>query len=443
MLTHGVSSEDFNQCIIIPIPKDKRKSLSDSNNYRGIALSSSLNKLFEYVLLELTQDFLCSSDLQFGYKEGHSTNLCSFLVGQTIEYYLNNGSNVLALFLDASKAFDRVNHDKLFNDLLCQGLCPVIVRIVFNMYKLNSGKIRWNGFHSKEFKMTNGVKQGGIMSPLLFSFYLDPLLKRITNSGSGCYVGNRPGNVYGFADDLIILAPTITSLKNLIRICEIYSQEYLIQFNPSKSYVIPFTKDKIKFEVDIYMNGTQVNYASSINHLGIVIKNSGKLFDFGNLINEMKIKTNVINVNFNSIDSMSKIKLFNSQCMSLYGCTLFNLEDHKLKVLEVNWRKCCRSLMKLHNRTHNSLIPFLVNSQDIRTIIEERILNFIITGLQNKNNIVLECFKELLLTNHTYILCNLNIILTKHNISYLEIFNGKKLKLNYQIMMSNGRQILF
>ena len=277
--------------------------------------------------------------------------------------------------------------------------------------------------------MTNGVKQGGIMSPLLFSFYLDPLLKKIANSGFGCYVGNRPGNVYGFADDLIILAPTITSLKNLIRICEIYSQEYLIQFNPSKSYVIPFTKDKIKFEVDIYMNGTQVNYASSTKHLGIVIKKSGEIFDYGNLINEMKIKTNVINVNFNSIDSMSKIKLFNSQCMSLYGCTLFNLEDHKLKVLEVNWRKCCRSLMKLHNRTHNSLIPFLVNSQDIRTIIEERILNFIITGLQNKNNIVLECFKELLLTNHSYILCNLNIILTKHNISYLEIFNGKKLKL--------------
>ena len=101
-----------------------------------------------------------------------------------------------------------------------------------------------------------------------------------------------------------------------------------------------------------------------------------------------------------------------------------------MKSLEIGWRKCCRSIFKLHYRTHNILIPYLFQTQDIRTIIEERILNFIIIGLRNKNNYIAQCFQGLLINNYSYMLRNLNCILSKHNIPYFKIFCGKKLKLS-------------
>ena len=88
--------------------KDKTESMNDSNNYRGIALSSILSKLLDKVIIQSHKVHLGSSDLQFGYKEKSSTSQYTFVVEEIIHYYRSNESNVYATFLDASKAFDRV-----------------------------------------------------------------------------------------------------------------------------------------------------------------------------------------------------------------------------------------------------------------------------------------------------------------------------------------------
>ena len=60
--------------------------------------------------------------------------MCTFMVLETIEYYRNNGGNVHAILLDASKAFDRVNYTKLFEKLIKKGMCPLTARLLLNMY---------------------------------------------------------------------------------------------------------------------------------------------------------------------------------------------------------------------------------------------------------------------------------------------------------------------
>ena len=149
MLSHGISNDLLNRSLIISIPKDKRKSLCNSNNYRGISLSTIFNKLFEYIILEKIKSSISSENCQFGFKDKHSTSLCSALLNQTIQYYINGGSNVFVLFLDASKAFDRVKHNVLFDFLINRGVCPLYTRLLYIMYSLNNATVKWKNNESE------------------------------------------------------------------------------------------------------------------------------------------------------------------------------------------------------------------------------------------------------------------------------------------------------
>ena len=89
---------------------------------------------------------------------------------ETISYYVNNGSAVYSVFLDATKAFDRIEYCKLFKLLLGRDLPPVFVRLLLNMYTGHVTCVLWNGIFSDRFSVYNGVKQGGVLSPVLFTF---------------------------------------------------------------------------------------------------------------------------------------------------------------------------------------------------------------------------------------------------------------------------------
>ena len=88
MIKHGYSSQLFDLIVFSPLVKNKRSSLPDSNNNRAIALSSCFGKLLDYIIIDFFNDVLLSDDHQFAYKTGHSTTLSSFIVMETIQYYL-------------------------------------------------------------------------------------------------------------------------------------------------------------------------------------------------------------------------------------------------------------------------------------------------------------------------------------------------------------------
>ena len=98
--------------MVLPIPKGKNLNYSDSSNYRGIALSSIFGKLFDLYVLSRYESLLTTSNLQFGFKRGHSTSMCTMVLKEAIDYYRTNGSDVYCTMLDATKAFDRVKYCK-------------------------------------------------------------------------------------------------------------------------------------------------------------------------------------------------------------------------------------------------------------------------------------------------------------------------------------------
>ena len=110
MIRHCYVPDAFGLGILIPIVKDKSGDQGSLDNYRSIALSSVISKLFEMVLLELFSNFMETDQLQFGFKKKSSCSNALFVLKQISNYYNERGSNIYIAFLDASKAFDRVNH---------------------------------------------------------------------------------------------------------------------------------------------------------------------------------------------------------------------------------------------------------------------------------------------------------------------------------------------
>ena len=110
MLNHGHVPTAFMKTSIIPILKNRNGDSSDKNNYRPIAIVTAMSKLCELCLSKLLDTFLVTSDNQFGFKRKHGTDLCIYTVKSVIKYYNYFSSPVYTCFLDASKAFDRVNH---------------------------------------------------------------------------------------------------------------------------------------------------------------------------------------------------------------------------------------------------------------------------------------------------------------------------------------------
>ena len=156
----------FRDCTLVPIPKSG-KDASCSDNYRPIALASTLSKVLEHIILEKYSEFFVSNCLQFGFKHGSSTTTCTAFVKSVVAKYIHSGSHVYGCFLDASKAFDMVRFDMLFRKLLSRGLPLPLLRFLSNWYWSQEMSICWGPGRSKSFGVSNSVRQGGVLSPVL------------------------------------------------------------------------------------------------------------------------------------------------------------------------------------------------------------------------------------------------------------------------------------
>ena len=103
------------------------------------------------------------------------------------------------------------------------------------MYVNQVIQIKWNNLLSDKCKISNGVKQGGCLSPSLFSIYLYNFILNLRNSNIGCKYGSEHMGVFGYADDLSLLCPSFTGIKEMLNICEKYARKYNIIFNATKS----------------------------------------------------------------------------------------------------------------------------------------------------------------------------------------------------------------
>jgi retron-type reverse transcriptase len=388
-IIHGFSPSEFGKSVMIPIPKDKSKSKSDPGNYRSIALSSILNKVLDKIIIKKCQAELATSDYQFGFKAKHSTAQCSFVVNEVVQHYVNGQNPVYACLLDASKAFDRIAYCRLFRVLVEKSMCPLIIRFLLHLYTNQSASVRWGQSLSNQFNISNGVKQGGVISPILFTLYFDILLTRLVQSKLGCQLGSRPMGAFAYADDVILLSPSVEALKSMLRICEDYGHEFDVQFNPTKSKIIAINGNHIINHIP-FMTGT-IEIVNHERHLGIKFGNVGQNEIIESMITQMNKNTNMILSHFRLLPPNVSYSLFKTYCMPLYGCQLLDLDDPAIMKLLTNWRKCIRAVLKLPLRTHSKLLHLICDDYKIEMQLYSRFAKFFRNAANSRNQNISVC----------------------------------------------------
>jgi hypothetical protein len=107
---------------------------------------------------------------------------------ELIEYFTQYSSSVYMASLDARTAFDRIHHIKLFKIMLDRSVPVKIVRIIVSWYSKIVSYVRWNNALSKPVLIKSGIRQGGILSPVLFNMYADVLIESLKTLDEGCHM---------------------------------------------------------------------------------------------------------------------------------------------------------------------------------------------------------------------------------------------------------------
>ena len=120
---------------------------------------------------------------------------------------------------------------------------------------------------------------------------------------------SKAANIFSYADDIVLLAPSVTSLKKLINLVEIFSDDFSINFNPDKSFIILYSKVLKVENVNIFIKGQKVQILTEGKHLGfsmISSSQSSQLYDVNPVLNDMCVKVNVLKSSFRCLDIDSK-----------------------------------------------------------------------------------------------------------------------------------------
>ena len=186
LFVHGFLPDTMLEVVLVPVIKDKTGIIDQVDNYRPIAPASVISKVVEIILLSRISGLLETCHNQFGFKQSLGTDTCIYVLKEIVDKYRSLNGGLCVCFLDASKAFDRVKHSVLFDKLVQRGVPGYIMRILCYWYAHQTMCVRWGSSISSSFRVSNGVRQGGILSPHLFNVYVDDLSQILNRCRTGC-----------------------------------------------------------------------------------------------------------------------------------------------------------------------------------------------------------------------------------------------------------------
>ena len=397
MISHCYLPDEFMKTVIIPLVKNKKGDLTSQDNYRPVATTSVMSKIMEIVLLQQLKHLLTSSSNQFGFKERHSTDQCVFTLKYIIDFYCTNSTPVYVCFIDASKAFDRVNHDILFSKLIEREFPTIIVRFLRNWYSKQLFCVQWGSIRSTSFNVTNGVRQGGVLSPFLFNVCMDSLSDQLNAVNVGCEYNGILYNHLMYADDTVLIAPSPRALQTLINTSVSFAQENDLVYNKTKTKVMTITPRCMKnLHIPKFILGDkEIDVCKEEKYLGcILLNNLCDDVDIQKEIRNIYIRGNMLINNFRHCCNHVKNVLFKTFCSNFYCNQLWcNYNASSLKAAHIAFNNVYRRLMNADCYASMSTL-FVYNRLDNFYVLRRKSIYNFLSRLKCSENELLKNITE-------------------------------------------------
>ena len=282
VLQHNLTVPDWFVSIIAPIHKKGPKM--DPNNYRGISLISCLYKLLTAILQKRLEKYCKENNIlpenALGFVSGNRTSDAHLILHYITQNYCHkNNKHIYSCFVDFSKAFDCIPRDVLFQRLIEKGITGKVFNLIKNIYMHEKCQIKIGGMLSDPFDANQGVRQGCILSPILFNIFISDL-PNILNGAE-----NDPVKIgilktlscILWADDLVMLSETKEGLTKMINKLSAFASENGLKINADKTKCMVFNKTGRHIRCTIPCGDMMINSTREYKYLGFLVTPSGEV----------------------------------------------------------------------------------------------------------------------------------------------------------------------
>lgn len=274
--TKGIIPDMWRKGIINPVSKSSTKDPRDPSGYRGITLAPSAYKLYCNVLnnrlVRWENDNNILSDKQNGFRKNRSTvdHICTLT--SIIENRKLQNKSTFTAFIDFRKAYDSIDRCLLFDKLRNIGICGYMYNALVSIYSNVQCCVRINGFMSDWFQVKCGLKQGCILSPLLFNLYINDLVSFLDTLSVGVTIGTDIINCLFYADDLVLLAESPSDLQLLLDKLEVWTTNNKMSINFDKSNIVHFRNSTTRKTLAKFScAGNSVSVVDHYIYLGVLL----------------------------------------------------------------------------------------------------------------------------------------------------------------------------
>ena len=342
------------------------------------AVASSIAKLFLTVLHKRLKQFIKEHDLvpscQIAFKDKCSTSDHILCLKNIIDKYISRvvRTHLFACFVDFRSAFDTVWRQALLFKLIKMDIGGNFLNIIDSMYQNVYYCVKKEGGISGNISSNIGVKQGCVLSPLLFNLYLSDLPKIFTNDCHPVELSESKISCLMFADDLILLSETAEGLKKCMLNLENYCIKWGLDINIDKTKVVIFNKGGLRYsKFKFQIMGKEVEIVKQYCYLGILFTSCGSFKNASDALYDKALKAfykfKQLHPQNNVILALQLFDTLVSPILTYAGVVWGPLYAHKISrenffticndsPIERLNVKLCRYLLGVHKKSSNNAV---------------------------------------------------------------------------------------
>ena len=390
---HGTLSQDWLHSLVSAIHKKGTKD--DPDNYRGISLMSCLGKLFLTIVNNRLTTFCLSKGLisssELGFVQGNRTSDPHIILHNLINKYCHKqkGKHLFGCFVDFSKAFDSVPRNLLIKKLQDRGIDGRILEIIKTLYLEDTASVKIGNTYSPPFKTNRGVRQGCVLSPLLFILFLSDLQETLDESIDNAKLDKDTEiSCIMWADDILIFSESKEGLQQKLNSLYEYSEANELTVNTKKTKCMVFNKTgRLLKKYNFYYNNLLLENVREYKYLGFLVTPSGEIVsglkDLRNRAMKALAKLRQTLGTFFRHNISNTIHLYTYvirpillYCCDFWGC----LKQPKNNPIERFHTLFCKQLLGVRKQTNNDavlqeigLLPISIHATKIAIRNWERI----------------------------------------------------------------------